>query len=309
MRKLYVAVLVILTDLLLTSSKGFRDDPTYRLEQPKMPEDMRTRLNVRSGASPMHREMPRVSPARYAGSPQAAMVRRASDMCSIFVGNLPPDATDDKLRELFGMYGRIAHIEIVRKPSVNSAGVNTFAFLQFHTVEEAEIAARLFYQIDGHRLRVERKESAESLAQRDNMFSGGSPRHQFPASAQDTMALLFQHGISVGMANANASHSQAAAPPMYTPWTGYQQFGLPSMATMPPDSRLMDNEAAHASGFVSQAMPHSMNAAIPQYQMPTITQAQTAQYMPFHNNVAQRTTNYQWPPLSSSPTRNPAFPK
>ena len=99
--------------------KGFRDDPTYRLEQPRMPEDMRTRLNVRSGASPMHREMPRVSPARYGGSPQAAMLRRASDACSIFVGNLPPDATDDKLRELFGMYGRIAHIEIVRKPSVN----------------------------------------------------------------------------------------------------------------------------------------------------------------------------------------------
>ncbi len=105
--------------LLLTPSKGFRDDQTYRLEQPKMPEDMRNRLNVRSGVSPMHREMPRLSPARYSGSPQAAMARRASDMCSIFVGNLPPDATDDKLRELFGMYGRILHIEIVRKPSVN----------------------------------------------------------------------------------------------------------------------------------------------------------------------------------------------
>ncbi|KAL8733622.1 MAG: hypothetical protein Q9166_002032 [cf. Caloplaca sp. 2 TL-2023] len=98
---------------------GFRDDPSYRLEQPKMPDDMRTRLNVRSGASPMHRDMPRFSPARYGGLPQAGMVRRAADLCSIFVGNLPPDATDDKLRELFGMYGRIVHIEIVRKPSVN----------------------------------------------------------------------------------------------------------------------------------------------------------------------------------------------
>lgn len=84
-----------------------------------MPEDMRTRLSVRSSASLMHREMPRISPARYGGSPQAAMMRRAADVCSVFVGNLPRDATEDKLRELFGMYGRIVHIEIVRKPSVN----------------------------------------------------------------------------------------------------------------------------------------------------------------------------------------------
>ncbi|KAL8922203.1 MAG: hypothetical protein Q9172_003664 [Xanthocarpia lactea] len=289
---------------------GFRDDPTYRLEQPKMPEDMRTRLNVRSGASPMHREMPRLSPARYGGSPQAAMVRRATDLCSIFVGNLPPDATDDKLRELFGMYGRIAHIEIVRKPSVNAAGVNTFAFLQFHTVEEAEIAAHLFYQIDGHRLRVERKESAESLAHRDTMFSGGSPRNRFPANPQDTMALLFQHGVSIGMANANASQSPTAASPMYTPWSNYQHFGLPHMATMPSGTRIMENEAqglqAHPSAFGPQSLPHGMTPALGQYQMPTITPAQTAHYMPY-GNMAQRTSNYQWPPITS-PSRPPTFP-
>ncbi|KAI4110648.1 MAG: hypothetical protein LQ339_001224 [Xanthoria mediterranea] len=289
---------------------GFRDDQTYRLEQPKMPEDMRNRLNVRSGVSPMHREMPRLSPARYSGSPQAAMARRASDMCSIFVGNLPPDATDDKLRELFGMYGRIVHIEIVRKPSVN-AGVNTFAFLQFHTVEEAEIAARLFYQIDGHRLRVERKESAESLALRENMFSGGSPSNRLPTNAQDTMALLFQHGVSVGIANANASQSNSTAPPMYTPWSNYQQFGLPHMATLPSGSRLVESDAqalqAHASAFVPQPIPHGMSPGLPQYQMPTITPAQTAQYMPY-DNMARRTAHYQWPPVTS-PTRNTALPK
>ena len=56
---------------------------------------MRTRLNVRSGASPVHRETPRARLARYGGSPQAAMLRGASDACSIFVGNLPPDAALD----------------------------------------------------------------------------------------------------------------------------------------------------------------------------------------------------------------------
>ncbi|KAL8993412.1 MAG: hypothetical protein Q9169_006361 [Polycauliona sp. 2 TL-2023] len=269
---------------------GFRDDPTYRLEQPKMPEDMRTRLNVRSGASPMHREMPRLSPARYGGSPQAAMFKRASDSCSVFVGNLPAGVTDDKLRELFGMYGRIAHIEIVRKPSVNT-GVNTFAFLQFHTPEEAEIAARLFYQIEGHRLRVERKECAESLAQRESALSGGSPRNRFPNSAQDAMAMLFQHGVSVGLANANASQSPTTAPSMYTPWSNYQQFGLPPVPTMPPAGQYIENEAqglptTHASTFIPQSFPNGMSTAHGHYQLPTITPAQTAQYMPY-GNMAQ----------------------
>ncbi|KAL8818781.1 MAG: hypothetical protein Q9223_002660 [Gallowayella weberi] len=304
---------------------GFRDDATYRLEQPKMPEDMRTRLNVRSSVSPMHRETPRFSPARYGGSPQAAMMRRAADMCSIFVGNLPPDATDDKLRELFGMYGRIAHIEIVRKPSVNgkpagcpssdansqseTAGVNTFAFLQFHTVEEAEIAARLFYQLDGHRLRVERKESAESLAHRDAVFSGGSPRNtRLPSNAQDTMAMLFQHGVSVGMANANASQSTTAASSMYSPWSTYSPYGLPQMTTMLPGGRYIDNEGqgpqVHAA-FVPQALQQGMGPALGHFQLPTITPAQTAQYMPYASTT-QRTSNYQWPPVTS-PSRNPTF--
>ncbi|KAI4248439.1 MAG: hypothetical protein L6R40_000999 [Gallowayella cf. fulva] len=288
---------------------GFRDDPTYRLEQPKMPEDMRTRLSVRSSASLMHREMPRISPARYGGSPQAAMMRRAADVCSVFVGNLPRDATEDKLRELFGMYGRIVHIEIVRKPSVN-AGVNTFAFLQFHSAEEAEIAARLFYQLDGHRLRVERKESAESLAHRDTGLSGGSPRNsRFDSNTQDTMAMLFQHGVSVGMANANASQSPTAAASMYSPWSTYQHFGLPHVTTMAPGGRFMENDSqglqAHASAFVPPTLQQGLSPTLGHYQVPTITPAQTAHYMPY-GHMAQRTTSYQWPPVTS-PSRKSHF--
>ncbi|KAL8670091.1 MAG: hypothetical protein Q9168_005349 [Polycauliona sp. 1 TL-2023] len=41
---------------------------------------------------------------------------RTQDMSTDFNYPSPPDATGDKLRELFGMYGRIAHIEIVRRP-------------------------------------------------------------------------------------------------------------------------------------------------------------------------------------------------
>lgn len=65
----------------------------------------------------------RYSPKNALNSSQAA-IRRAADRCSIFVGNLPTDATDDKLQELFGVYGRIVHIELLRKPSVSG----TFSF-------------------------------------------------------------------------------------------------------------------------------------------------------------------------------------
>ena len=108
--------------------KDLREDPTYRLEQPpKLPEDARTRLGAsRAHALPVS-NFQRLSPARSLVSPQAAM-RRAADLCSVFVGNLPSDATDDKLRELFGMYGRILHIEIVRKPSVNGEYLSVAAY-------------------------------------------------------------------------------------------------------------------------------------------------------------------------------------
>ena len=46
-------------------------------------------------------------------------MRRATDVCSIFVGNLPPSADEQELRQLFGQFGRINSVEIVRKPSVN----------------------------------------------------------------------------------------------------------------------------------------------------------------------------------------------
>ncbi|KAL8953972.1 MAG: hypothetical protein Q9222_000182 [Ikaeria aurantiellina] len=281
---------------------GFRDDPTYRLEQPKMPEDMRARLGGRPGAA-IGPQPHRFSPARPGNSPQA-MMRRAADMCSVFVGNLPPDATEDKLRELFGMYGRILQIEIVRKPSVN-AGVNTFAFVQFRSVEEAENAACLLYQIEGHRLRVERKESAETLAHREAMFSGGSPRNRFPINPQDTMAMLFQHGVSVGMANATASHSPPSAPSMYTPFNSYQPFGMPAFTSpVATSSRLIEDEGSagmhgHAHNCVPQSLQQGMTPTLGQYPLPTISPAQTAQYLPY-NGWTQRTTNYQWPPASSA---------
>lgn len=280
---------------------GFRDDPTYRLEQPKMPDDVRTRLG---GNSNGRAQPPRFSPARLVDSPQALM-RRAADMASVFVGNLPPNATEDRVREVFGLYGRIVQIEIIRKPSVNAAGVNTFAFVQFRSSAEAEYASSLKFDLGGHRLRVERKEPAESLARRDAMLSGGSPRNRFHMNSQDTMTMLFQHGVSVGMANASASQSPPAASSMFTPYHAYAFAGVPQFAPLTSQGRLIENETsqglqAHAQAFVPQALQHGANPGLNHYQVPTITPAQTAHYLPVANNWANRTNNYQWPPADST---------
>lgn len=101
--------------------KIFRDHPVYRLEQPPLPEDVRSRQGGRqyTSLSPMQRS----SPGRMLPSPQSASRRANADQCSIFVGNLPPNATDSQLRELFSTFGPIIHVEIVRKPSVHGASI------------------------------------------------------------------------------------------------------------------------------------------------------------------------------------------
>lgn len=100
---------------LLTKSQGFRENATYRLEQPKMPEDMRGGLGGRSHA-PAYSPTPRYPHGHWETSPRAIM-QRTADPVWIWVGNLPSDVTEDKLRELFGRYGRIADVDIVTKPS------------------------------------------------------------------------------------------------------------------------------------------------------------------------------------------------
>ena len=160
------------------------------------------------------------------------------------------------------------------------------------------------FTLGGHHLRVERREPAEPLTRRSAMFSGGSPCNRFPMNSQDTMAMLFQHGVSVGMANANASQSPTAAPSMFTPYSSYAMSGVPHFAPLTSPGRMVESESTHgfhthAQAFMPQSLQHGMNPDFGQFQVPTIGPAQTAHYMPT-SNWAQRTTNYQWPPADSS---------
>ena len=316
-----------------------------------MPDDMRQRIGGRSHAPTMpHR--PRFSPARCGSSPQA-LTMRAADLCDIFVGNLPFDATEDKLRELFGLYGRIANIEIIRKPCPNrqsplyllsmlslqwlGMGANVFAFIRFWSMDEAERATWYPYQLGGHELRVEPKQSAEALARRDAPFAGGSPRARVAArSSQQTMAMMFQQGVQIGMANAtasqlpavaapmypaynatqsqgaatsmypayNASPSQAGAPPIYSSYNTFPQYGVPQYASVTTPSRLAENQSSrtlqgHATPFVPQSLEHGMTPGFNHYEH--MMQAQAGLNTSMNTTFApQRTTHYQWPPLNNA---------
>ena len=90
-----------------------------------MPEDIRARLGSRPFQSPLS-PLTRASPSHGFGTPQSA-IRRAADLCSIFVGNLPSSADEQVLRNTFGVQGHIHKIELVRKPSVNGKSPNFFA--------------------------------------------------------------------------------------------------------------------------------------------------------------------------------------
>ena len=101
--------------------KGFRDNNMYRLEQPRLPEDIHARLRSRqyrassnsTGFSPVQRR----SPGRMLLSPARST---RTDFASIFVGGLPATATQEELRHMFQIYGQILNIDIVHKASVNS---------------------------------------------------------------------------------------------------------------------------------------------------------------------------------------------
>jgi len=72
----------------------------------------------------------------------------------LYVGNLPYQATDSELRQLFGGAGTV---ESVSMPVDRETGrPRGFGFIQMADSEEANRAIRMFdgYMLDGRRLRV-----------------------------------------------------------------------------------------------------------------------------------------------------------
>lgn len=105
-----------------------------------MPDDIRARLGSRPYQSPLS-PLQRPSQAHTFVSPQSAL-RRAQDLCSIFVGNLPANVDEDSLRDAFSVNGHVHKIEIVRKASVNSK------FLPMSTLYKVKIMGLLMLNSD-----------------------------------------------------------------------------------------------------------------------------------------------------------------
>ena len=95
-----------------------------------MPDEIRARISNRAFESPVSSQRGSPGyPRRPFVSPLASN-RRALDLCSVFVGNLPPNVNEEVLRGTFGAYGNVRNVEIVRKPSVNGKVFSPVSFLR-----------------------------------------------------------------------------------------------------------------------------------------------------------------------------------
>lgn len=71
---------------------------------------------------------------RTAGASQPALPATAA---KLFVGQLPFEITEERLKELFGAYGTVVEVHLIKTPKNESKGA---AFVTFSTTEEADTA-------------------------------------------------------------------------------------------------------------------------------------------------------------------------
>lgn len=67
----------------------------------------------------------------------ASQNKMSPTAAKLFVGQLPFECTEERLRNLFSAYGKVEHIHILRDPDNRSRGA---AFVTFSTVREADTA-------------------------------------------------------------------------------------------------------------------------------------------------------------------------
>ncbi|KAI9703275.1 MAG: hypothetical protein M1836_007841 [Candelina mexicana] len=207
------------------AQSAFRDDPVFRLEQPPMPLDLRSRP-LRSSAS--NSPFMRPSPSRTGCTPQHPMARKDTDSCCVFVGDLSPNVTQKQLGDLFGNYGRVLSMDLVSKPSANGFEATVFAFVEFAIPDEAALAVEAMDQqvFHGNRIRVERKEPVESATRRPYSlahrgpanYASGSPNNRRNVQANISPSFdrtaayqrLYDQAMQYGTPQVNAADILAA---------------------------------------------------------------------------------------------------
>ena len=93
--------------------------------------------------------------------------RSITDCRSVFVGNLPEDATKDDLNQIFGQFGPIVDSNVVTKTYASNSQ-NCFGFVEFPTAAAANTAASFEQYLRGNKLRIEPKEYSSRRASRLN---------------------------------------------------------------------------------------------------------------------------------------------
>ena len=126
------------------------------------------------------------------------------------------------------------------------------------------------------------------------------------------MNVLFQRGVSLGMASAAASQPQNPASSVFGPYQVYPPYNISQYNPFAVQSGLVENDASHglhihANSFGRQTVPPTLPQTLGQFNVPTISQSQTAHYMQYPSWV-QRTNNYQWPPVAPSSEGTNAVP-
>lgn len=152
--------------------------------------------------------------------------------------------------------------------------------------------------LSGVRLRVERKEIVDTSPRRDrSLFSGGSPRNRFFAD-NEAMALMFQRGVSIGMANAAASQAPVMHPPAMHP-SVYGQYPY----YQPLNSQSAYGPFVGPTFGVDNETPANLQVQGGPYVPPALGQYQYPQAVSSYaqiSHIPPRQSTYQWPPNNSA---------
>ena len=178
--------------------------------------------------------------------------------------------------------------------------MNTFAFIEYTSYEEAAFATSQVVTLQGSRLRVEHKESVDVYNRRDtSIVSGGSPRNHYISDNQEALTMLFQRGVSIGMANAAAqvqalptsSYGSGAYP--YYPHYNQSQYGPYMSPTATIDNDSPNNVPMHGNLYMPPVMGQIAQIPFSSAPPPCIQYAQYPQPLPARSN-------YQWPPPANA---------
>ncbi|KZF20498.1 hypothetical protein L228DRAFT_29236 [Xylona heveae TC161] len=105
------------------AQSAFRDDQEYRLDQPPTPPDAPSKQG-RSMYSLTSSPFKEPSPGAIKYWERQAIAKKNEDVCTVFVGDIPSEVTQEEIIDFFGQYGCVVSAQIISRPSANGKIVN-----------------------------------------------------------------------------------------------------------------------------------------------------------------------------------------